>query len=225
MQENKTMVAMTEEEKAQYEAFKKEQERKAALEAKKQQRADLQALTDDVMNEAVAELKECSAQLKATKEKIMDTFRSLMEMRKEVNEEAGKKEQDSYQFSNTEATMRIRIGYNMNDNYLDSAEEGIAKVKAYLSSLAKDEESQKIIAMVMQLLAKDQQGNLNAKRVLQLWKMAQESGDEGFKEGVEIIQQSYRPIRSKLYIRCQVKEEGENGVSMWNDVPLGLTEV
>lgn len=225
MEENKTMVEMTEAERAQFEAFQKEQERKAALEAKKQQREDLQKLTDEVMAEAVADLMKCSETLKECKEKVMDTFRSLMDLRKDVNREAGKKEQDSYTFTTSDGGMRIRIGYNMLDNYADSVEEGIAKVHAYIKSLAKDEESQVLVDTILRLLSRDQQGNLKASRVMQLWKMAQESGNEDFKEGMSIIQESYRPIRSKLYVRCSVKEKNENGEGGWKDIPLALTEV
>lgn len=220
-----TMVEMTEEQKAEFEAFKKEQERKAALEAKKQQRDDLQKLTDEVMNEAVENLKKCSAMLVECKNKVMDTFRTLMEMRREVNTEAGKKEQDSYTFTDTKGVQRIRIGYNMLDNYLDSVEEGIAKVKAYIGGLAKDEESQKMVDMVLKLLARDEKGNLKASRVMQLWKIANESGNADFMEGMEIIQEAYRPVRSKLYVRCSVKGENEAGEGVWNDIPLSLTEV
>ena len=52
----RTMVEMTPEEKARYEAFKEAEERKARAEAKKEQRQKLQEMTDSVMAEAVAEL-------------------------------------------------------------------------------------------------------------------------------------------------------------------------
>lgn len=221
MDENKTMVEMTEEQKAQFEAFKQEQERKMALERKREQREELQKLTDEVMAEATAALVKCSENLRQCKENMMDTFRALMEMRKEVNSEAGKKEQDSYTFTTSDGTMRIRIGYNMLDQYADFVEEGIAKVNAYIRSLAKDEESKVLVDTILRLLSRDQKGNLKASRVMQLWKMAQESGNEDFKEGMAIIQESYRPIRSKLFIRCSKKEDGGE----WVDVPLSLTEV
>ena len=147
----RTMVEMTPEEKARFEAFKEEEARKAEREAKRELRKQLQEMTDSVMGEAVAELKECSERLSGTKRKILETFSTLMELRKEVNEEAGKKEQDSFTFTNSEGTQRIRIGYNLNDNYLDQVEEGIAKVKAYLESLAKDEQSKELIALVLKL--------------------------------------------------------------------------
>lgn len=215
------MVEMTPEEKAQFEAFQKEQARKAQQEAKREQRKQLQEMTDSVMAEAVAELMACNKQLLATKQKVIETFSTLMAMRKEVNEEAGKKEQDTFMFTNSEGTQRIRIGYNLNDNYLDQVEEGIAKVKAYLESLAKDDQSKELIALVLRLLARDQKGNLKASRVLQLSKIAEQSGNEDFQEGMRIIRESYRPTRSKLFIRCSIKEPEKE----WEDLGLGIGEV
>lgn len=217
----KTLVEMTPEQKAEFEAFKEMQARKERAEAKKEQRRQLQEMTDSVMAEAVAELMRCNEQLKATKQKVMDTFSTLMELRKEVNEEAGKKEQDTFMFTNSEGTQRIRIGYNLNDNYLDQVEEGIAKVKAYLESLAKDEQSKELISLVLRLLARDQKGNLKASRVIQLGQIAEKSGNEEFQEGMRIIRESYRPTRSKLFIRCSLKEPEKE----WQDLGLGIGEV
>lgn len=221
MSNERTMVEMTPEEKAQFEAFQRQQERKAQMESKREQRKQLQAMTDEVMAEAVAELQECHDRLVATKKKVIDTFSTLMEFRKEVNEESGKKEQDSFMFTNSEGTQRIRIGYNMNDNYLDQVEEGIAKVKAYLESLAKDEQSKELISLVLRLLARDQKGNLKASRVIQLGQLAEKSGNEEFQEGMRIIREAYRPTRSKLFIRCAIKEPEKE----WEDLGLGIGEV
>lgn len=222
---NRTMVEMTEEEKAQFETFRKKQQRKAEEESRKQQRTDLQKLTDDVMDEAVADLRQCNEMLKATKEKVMRTFDALMEMRRQVNKTAGKSSQESYTFTNSRGDLRMRIGYNMLDNYLDSVEEGIAKVKEYIASLAKDEDSKRMVSMVTKLLQRNEQGQLKASRVMQLWKIAQESGDAEFIEGMKIIQESYRPIQSKLYVRASVKATSPENEGAWEDITLSLTGV
>ena len=217
----RTMVEMTAEEKAGYERWREEKDRQERAEAKKEMRKQLQEMTDAVMADAVAELQDCHGRLVATKKKVLDTFSALMELRKEVNEEAGKKEQNSYMFTNTAGTQRIRIGYNMSDNYLDQVEEGIAKVKAYLEGLAKDEQSAELIALVLRLLARDQKGNLKASRVIQLGQIAEKSGNEEFQEGIKIIREAYRPTRSKLFIRCSIKEPEKE----WQDLGLGIGEV
>ena len=95
-------------------------------------------------------------------------------------------------------------------------------MRAYLQSLARDKESEQLIALVMRLLARDTKGNLKASRVIQLGQIAEKSGNEEFMEGIRIIREAYRPTRSKLYIRCSTKGEGADG---WQDMALSLAEV
>lgn len=224
----KTTVEMTQEQLKEFEAFKLEQKKKAEAEERAEKRRLLQTMTDDALVACIEKLMEASEYLRNVKSAILGEFGTLMELRKEVNEDAGKIiDQDSYTFTDSKGSMRIRIGYNLSDGYLDQVEEGIKKVKEYLRSLAKDEDSGRIVDMVLRLLSRDNKGNIKASRVIQLSKMAQESGNEQFIEGMRIIQESYRPTRSKLYIRCSVKEpvEGQEGASEWKDVPLSITEL
>jgi hypothetical protein len=72
----------------------------------------------------------------------------------------------------------------------------------------------------MRLLSRGKEGTLKASRVLQLRKMAEESGSERFIEGVRIIEESYRPVVSKTFVRAERK--GKNGE--WVNIPLGMTE-
>ena len=235
---NKEMVAMTAEEKAQFEAFQKEQARKTKIESKRDMRKQLQQMVDEEMATSVEELQECSAMMQSTKCKIFDRFDTIMKMRREINEEDNPEgdEQFSFTFTSSDGTQRLRIGHNMNDGYLDQVEDGIKKVREYLKTLAKDEESSRLVDAVMRLLSRDQKGNLKASRVLQLSKMAEDSGNDTFKEGMSIIRDAYRPTRGKTYIRCQVKTtkldsagnpvlEGGEPVKEWSDVGLSMAEV
>ena len=78
----------------------------------------------------------------------------------------------------------------------------------------------------MSLLARSANGALKASRVVRLHKLADESGDERFIEGVRIIEAAYRPTVTRTYIRCEVrKQDPETGlVRDWEALPLGMTE-
>lgn len=234
----KTTVEMTPEEKARYEAFKKEEVRRAKLEAKKIARKQLQELVDEEMGNAVSALMGCSDTLKTAKSKIFADFDTIMKLRREINEDDNpdSDEQFSFTFTSSDGLQRLRIGYNMNDNYLMQVEDGIKKVREYLQSLAKDEASGRLVDAVMSLLSRDGKGNLKASRVLKLSKMAEDSGNDTFKEGMSIIRDAYRPTPGKTYIRCQVKTtkldgegnpvlEGGEPVKEWSDVGLSMAEV
>ena len=220
------MVEMTPEEKAQFEAFRKEQAQKREAESRAEQRKELQAMANEAVEEMGVVLQHCSEHLTVAKKKAWDTFGTLIEMRKEVNGR-DKLDQEQYNFSfmNDAGTMRIRMGYNMLDGWDDTANDGIAKVKDYLESLGKDDESKRLIKVVLRLLAKDTKGNLKASRVIQLGQMADESGSEEFKEGMRIIRDAYRPVRSKTYIRCDIKRKNAQGEMEWQDLGLSIQDV
>lgn len=227
----KTMGTKSAEEMAEFMAWKEEKQRKAKVEAKKKQRKQLQKLVDEAIGSAVGELMGCSDQLKTAKWKIFADFDTIMKMRREINEDDNPEgdEQFSFTFTSSDGLQRLRIGYNMNDNYLMQVEDGIKKVREYLQSLAKDEASGRLVDAVMSLLSRDGKGNLKASRVLKLSKMAEESGNDTFKEGMSIIRDAYRPTPGKTYIRCQVKttKKAEDGTESreWTDVGLSMAEV
>ena len=60
----------------------------------------------------------------------------------------------------------------------------------------------------------------------ELHKLADESGDSRFMEGVRIIEGAYRPVVSRTYIRAEVRKvDEESGVVRdWEAIPLGMTE-
>lgn len=227
----KTMGTKSAEEMAEFKAWKEEKLRKAKVEAKKIARQQLQKLVDEEMGRAVGSLMACSDQLKAAKGTIFANFATLMDLRREINEDDNPEsdEQFSFTFTSSDGLQRLRIGYNMNDNYLMQVDDGIKKVREYLQSLAKDEASGRLVDAVMSLLSRDGKGNLKASRVLKLSKMAEESGNETFKEGMSIIRDAYRPTPGKTYIRCQVKttKKADDGTESqeWTDVGLSMAEV
>ena len=105
-------------------------------------------------------------------------------------------------------------------------EGGATIVKEYIESLAQDDRSQQLVKMVMSLLARSANGALKASRVVRLHKLADESGDQRFIEGVRIIEAAYRPAISRTYIRCEVRniDPETQVIKDWEALPLGMTE-
>ena len=223
MEEQKTIaVEMTANEAAAFKAFRKEQERKEQQAKSKKLREEYTALVDEEIARAIPELLKLSSDIAALKKKIYGNFKAILEMKSEIFRLNKGKEIDvkSNTFTNTQGNMRITLGAYLLDNYLDTAEDGVAIVKEYISSLAKDAESQALVDMVLKLLAKDAKGTLKAQRIIQLRKIADNSGNERFIEGVKIIEEAYNPIPSKTFIAAQMKDE--NGA--WKNIALGMTE-
>ena len=216
----KQTVELTAEEMAALREFQAEKQRKEAEEKRKQDRAAYAQLVDDSIALALPRLQRVSEHLAVEKREIRELFNEAISLKSEL---FGLREDDqqSHTFTSTDGTARVRVGYYVIDAYRDTVNEGIEMVKNYIEGLAKDDESRALVNAVMRLLAKDQKGTLKASRVLQLRKMAQDSGNERFIEGVRIIEEAYQPQISKQYIRADVRDEktGE-----WRAIPLGMTE-
>nr|DAW46655.1 MAG TPA: Protein of unknown function (DUF3164) [Caudoviricetes sp.] len=195
---------------------------KAQEEAEKRQReADIstyKALVSQTVEDNFPVLQAVSSELAAQKRSIRNAFATVVDLKSSLY--GVKDGQRSHQFINSEGTRRITIGFNVIDNYDDTVDAGIAKVKEYISSLARDEQSKILVETVLKLLSKDSKGTLKASRVLQLQQMAEKSGNADFIEGVRIIRDAYRPIESKSYVRAEYKSDS----GAWVSVPLGMTE-
>lgn len=211
-------VQMSAEERAEFEAFRAERAKKAAAAKAKQDREAYRQLVDETIDAVFPSLEAVSGMLAHRKREVYARFHEVMLLKAEIFE--GVADNKSNTFTDREGKRRITLGQYEIDGYDDTVNEGIAKVKDFIGSLAKDEDSRLLVSAVMKLLAKDKKGSLKASRVMQLRKMAEDSGSEQFLDGVRIIEEAYRPTVSKFYVKAEKKlDNGE-----WVSVPLGITE-
>lgn len=211
---------MTAEERERFEAWKAEDEKKRAAEERKRQRGEYAGMVDDEIRTAIPQLLQLSEEIKTVKEAVFGNFDAILKMKAEILG-LTKDNQRSHTFTTSDSTLRITLGVNCIDGYRDTVEDGIAMVKEYIESLAKDDTSKALVNAVLRLLSRDGQGNIKASRVLQLRKMADESGDERFLDGVRIIEESYQPTVTKRYIRAEYKDDK----GAWRYIPLDMTAV
>ena len=195
---------------------------KAQLEA--EERAEKQKRDDDIkaykvlVAEFVHKTKDSmmhlSGLMRQRKDEVFDTVAVLVEMKEKLYNT--KVDRHSNTFSDDGIT--VTLGRRTNDGWDDTVEIGIAKVKEFLSSLAKDESASKLYTAVMQLLSKDRKGNLKASAMLQLERYAAQWNDPLFSEGVEIIRNAYQPLETCDFISVSYKdEEGKT-----HAIPLSL---
>lgn len=217
---SKQTVFMTEEEKAEFEAFQREKARKAAEEKAKADREMYRQMVDEEIENSIPVLLGISEEIKESKQKVLDNFKAILAMKSDLFKTKMRNDQRSHTFTNSAGDKRITLGVYVTDGYRDTVEDGIAIVKEYIASLANDEKTQALVNMVFRLLSRDAKGTLKASRIVQLRKVAEDTGDARFMEGVRIIEESYQPEVSKQFIRAEMKDRN----SMWRPIPLGMTE-
>ena len=217
---SKQTVLMTEEEKAEFEAFQREKARKAAEEKAKADREMYRQMVDEEIENSIPVLLGIREEIKESKQKVLDNFKAILAMKSDLFKPKMRNDQRSHTFTNSAGNKRITLGVYVTDGYRDTVEDGIAIVKEYIASLANDEKTQALVNMVFRLLSRDAKGTLKASRIVQLRKVAEDTGDARFMEGVRIIEESYQPEVSKQFIRAEMKDRN----SMWRPIPLGMTE-
>lgn len=216
----KESVMMTAEEKAEFAAFREAKAKKAAEAKAKADREMYKQLVDEEIERSIPVLLGISDKIRDSKQQVLDNFKTILEMKSDLFKTKVKDDQRSHTFTNSEGDKRITLGVYVTDGYRDTVEDGIAIVKDYIASLANDERTEALVNMVFRLLSRDAKGTLKASRIVQLRKVAEDTGDARFMEGVRIIEESYQPEVSKKFIRAEIKDK--NG--MWKCVPLGMTE-
>jgi hypothetical protein len=214
----KQTVEMTAAELNEFNKFKEEKAKKEAERQAAEQRKAYRQMVDDEIEASMPVLQALSSDIKDKKNNILDNFKAILEMKNELM--MTKDGQFSHTFTNSKGTKRITLGVYTLDNYTDTVENGIAMVREYIESLATDDKTRMLVDSVLRLLSRDAKGTLKASRVMQLRKIANESGNARFLEGVKIIEESYNPTPSRQFIRAEIKDE--NGA--WKSVPLGMTE-
>ncbi len=184
----------------------------------KAERDSLKKLTDESIKESFKILNGLSVAITDAKKQVYNIINDVIELKKIVYN--GTNDQYSHTFTSNDGMLRITVGFNVVDDFDDSSTAGIDGVNQFLTTLGVDDNSKMLVKMAKQLLAKDAKGNLNARKVMQLAKMANESGHKAFIDNVQIIVDAYRPIKSKIYMIAKFRTgEGE-----WKALPLGITE-
>ncbi|KAA6342189.1 hypothetical protein EZS27_010043 [termite gut metagenome] len=216
--EKETNIPLSEQEVAEFKEYKRKQAADAQM---KENLKVYSQMVDGEVDSAIPVLLSLSEDIKETKKTVFDNFRSIIDMKTEVLQ-AVKDDQRTHTFTNSKGDKRIILGVYVTDGYRDTVEEGIAIVKEFIQSLAGESNSQAalMVKMLLKLLARNSSGELKASRITPLRKMAEESGNERFMQGVKIIEDAYQPSISKNFIRAETKNE--NGA--WISIPLGITE-
>ena len=187
------------------------------LEAKKKaDKARIQAdrdayteLVDETVRDMVKRLQNLSSEMAAVKAGVFAAFDSIIKTKEELFKVKLDRRSDT--FTTRDGQMSIQLGYRTLDAYDDTVDAGIAKVKEYLATLAKDDNSAALVDTVMSLLAKNRKGELKASRVLELERLATKSGSPEFMDGINTIKAAYKPAKSGQFISVTIKnDEGKD---------------
>lgn len=182
----------------------------------REERKRYKTLVNEIVPPLVEGLKKLSATMAAQKKHVYDELSTLIVLKGEAY---GREDDQSSHSFTTDDGMTIIIGHRLNDGWDDTVHTGIQKVNDFLGTLGTDKKTRDLVQAITRLLSKDSKGTLKASRVLQLKKIAEDMGDPGFIDAINIIQEAYRPVKSREFVTCRYTDA--QGVKV--EVPLDIS--
>jgi len=182
-----------------------EAEKQAEKLKKEQDRESYKQLKNEAIRDMFQLLKDLSGKILSDKEIVFSRLDTIRQMKDDLYKTKSDRNSDSY--TSDDGKITIKLGNRVYEGWDETVEIGINKVKQYLKTLAKDENSANLVEVVMGLLSRDRKGNLKANKVLELEKLAKNSGDPEFIDGLAIIKDAYRPSPSCRFIEVKYKDE------------------
>lgn len=194
-------------------------EKQAEEQRKELDREAYKQLKDETIRQVFEGLKKLSETMLMAKEGTFKVFEQIITMKDDLFNSKSNRQSDT--FTTEDGMISIKLGNRMYEGWDDTVEVGVEKVKQYLKTLAKDEESGNLVDTVMRLLSKDRKGNLKANKVLELEQLALKSKNDDFMEGIQIIRAAYHPVPSCQFIEVRYKDEKGNEISL----PLSMSAI
>lgn len=164
-------------------------------------------------------LEKQSELLAVTKQRVFEAARDLISIKVEAY--GSREKQQSHTFSNDDGTQSITIGFRVVDGWDETLPSGMEKVKQFLQGRSKDKESQEMVEGINILLKKDKNGSLKSSRVIELNQWAQKIGNALLLDGVSIIMESYKPVKTCYFI--EAKQTDATG--KMQSLPLSISSV
>lgn len=198
-----------------FEAMKEEE--KAKEKRKQEEREKYKNIIAEIVEKNFKNLKEVSEMLSEIKKAVFEDFETALQMKADLY--GIKEKQQSHTFTTVNG-MSITIGHRVTDSFDDTVHAGIEKVKGYIAKVTAGEKAE-LEELINLLLKKDKNGNLKASRVLELERIASKVDDEELKDGVQIIKEAYKPLKSSTFIEAFYKDK--EGKKVY--IPLAMSSV
>lgn len=194
-----------------------EAERRQRLEQREAERRRYKEMAEASVDEIFQELEKASCYLAELKLKAYNTLNTLVDIKKEIYNTT--RDNKSHTFTNAATTRSITIGSHEVSSWDGTEVEGIELVNQYLAEKVADDELKAILA---ELLKRDKNGNLDARRAMSLAKLKEKVADPKFREGVDIILAAYKPARTALFVEAK---ERKGIAQRWKALPLSFAAV
>ena len=195
-------------------------EEKANEDKKAREMDTYKDLVKKTTGEQIIALKEVNTMLSLAKAQVFGSFASIIEMKQELY--GIKSGQQSHTFSDDDGNW-VKLGWRTIDDYDDTFDMGLGFVKEYLHSLsaADREQESDAVELIGILLRQNAKGSLKLSRVMELKQFAVKKQNPTLMKGIDIIEKSYNPKRTKIFVEAGYTNDKTEKVA----IELSITSV
>lgn len=184
----------------------------------KAERLKYKELASEEVESLFGKMKQACAALKEVKSTLYNSLQAIIASKAEVfNVKEGQK---THTITTLDGSKRITVGYRDVSDWDGTETAGIEKVQQHLKSLAKDEASSQLVGIISGLLKPDKKGQLDPRRIMELKKHAEATDNHEFSDGVNIIMNAYKMVKSKAILLVEERVEGS-----WRNVELDFSDI
>ncbi|MCT4614545.1 MAG: hypothetical protein N4A49_06685 [Marinifilaceae bacterium] len=116
---------------------------------------------------------------------------------------------------------RIQLGRNKIGGHDDTMYAGVIKCQRYIDSLIKDDLKPELVICLRALLKSDGNMSMDASRILELTRFANELDNNEFADGVRIIQNAYESYLTSYFVKLEYRDE----LGIWKACSLNFSSV
>jgi hypothetical protein len=185
----------------------------------KEERRQYKELASNEVEQLFVKMKAACEAMRLVKVELFNSLQALIASKREVFDVSG--DQKTHTISTLDGTKRVTVGYREVSDWDGTEGAGVEKVQAYVQSLAKNDASAKTVKIINTLLKPDKAGKLDPRRIMELKKIAEEEADTILLDGVSIIMNAYRTVKSKSVMMVEERVEGDK----WRNVELDFSDL
>ena len=185
----------------------------------KEERKQYKELASTEVDQLFVKMKAACEAMRVVKVELFNSLQALIASKKEVFDVNG--DQKTHTISTLDGTKRVTVGYRDVSDWDGTEGAGVEKVQAYVQALAKNDASGKTVKIINTLLKPDKAGKLDPRRIMELKKIAEEDGDSTLLDGVNIIMNAYRTVKSKSVMMVEERVAGDK----WRNVEMDFSDL
>jgi hypothetical protein len=189
-----------------------EQKKAEKVKQEAAEREAYEALRNQTVEELIEEAEMLQSIITTFKRKALESMQAMGDLLRKHSKRHGE-DVKSFTIYNKSNTKKIVLGVDELGTFDERSKEAVRLIMEFLKKkYANDDDTKE----VMMRLLKYKKGELDVKRVQDLYAIEGRFTDPEWKEGIRLLKESWRPMETKTYINFYKRQESDGAWKLVN---------